>query len=89
MKALIPKLDFTRFFRRLGFKTCKVFVLAIGLAVLFLFYENIAHADAVYYWTKTMGGANEDYSQTHQSVLALLLTGHGMFCWESKTIKIF
>jgi hypothetical protein len=64
MKALIPKLDFTRFFRGLGFKTCKVFVLAIGLAVLFLFYEGIAHADAVYYWTKTMGGTNEDYSQS-------------------------
>jgi len=64
MKALIPKLDFTRFFRGLGFKTCKVFVLAIGLAVLFLFYESIAHADAVYYWTKTMGGINEDYGQS-------------------------
>ncbi len=63
-KALILKLDFTRFLRGLEFKTCGMFVLVIGLAVLFLFYEGVAHAEAVYSFTKTMGGTNGDFGQS-------------------------
>ena len=64
MKALIPKLYFTRFLGCQEYKTCKVFVLIIGLAVLFLFYGGVAHADAVYLWTKTMGGTDQDFGQS-------------------------
>ncbi|MDH4205121.1 MAG: SBBP repeat-containing protein, partial [Desulfobacteraceae bacterium] len=60
---MIPKLIFIRFLRGLEFKTCRVFVLVIGLAVLFLCYGSVAHAGAVYSWTKTMGGTDHDYGQ--------------------------
>ena len=61
---MIPKLDFTRFLRGLEFKTCRMFVLVIGLAVLFLCYGSVARADAVYSFAKTMGGTDQDYGQS-------------------------
>jgi len=64
MKAMIPKLDFTRLLRRVEFKTCRMFVLVIGLAVLFLCYGSVAHAEAVYSYTKTIGGASGDFGQS-------------------------
>jgi hypothetical protein len=64
MKALIHKLDFTRFLKGLEFKACRVFVLVIGLAVLFLFFKGVAHAEAVYSYTKTMGGTDSDIGQS-------------------------
>jgi hypothetical protein len=63
-KALILKLDFTRFLRGLEFKACRMFVLVIGFAVLFLCYGSVAHAEAVYSFTKTMGGTDQDYGQS-------------------------
>jgi len=64
MKALIPKLVSTQFLKGLGFKTFRMFVLVIGFAVLFLFYEGVAHAEAVYSFTKTLGGTNGDFGQS-------------------------
>ena len=64
MKAMIPKLDFTRLLRRVEFKTCRMFVLVIGLAVLFLCYGSVAHAEAVYSYTKTTGGTDGDIGQS-------------------------
>jgi hypothetical protein len=41
-----------------------VFALTIGLAALFLFYGGIAHAEAVYLFTKTMGGTDQDFGRS-------------------------
>ncbi|MGA9176614.1 MAG: SBBP repeat-containing protein, partial [Desulfobacterales bacterium] len=41
-----------------------MFVLVIGLAVLFLCYGSVAHAGAVYSFTKTMGGSANDLGQS-------------------------
>ncbi|PNX47638.1 MAG: hypothetical protein BV456_10740, partial [Thermoplasmata archaeon M8B2D] len=64
MKALIPKLVSTRLLVGLGFKTFRVFVLIVGLAMLFIYYEGVAHAEAVYSFTKTIGGTNGDFGQS-------------------------
>ena len=61
---MIPKLIFIRFLRGLEFKTCRMFVLVIGLAVLFLCYGSVAHAGAVYSFTKTMGSTANDYGRS-------------------------
>jgi len=60
MKALIPKLVFTRFLKVMGFKTFRMFVLVVELSALFLFCEGVAHAEAIYSFTKTLGGTNGD-----------------------------
>jgi hypothetical protein len=57
-------LNFTRLLRGLEFKTCRMFVLVIGLAVLFLCYGSVAHAEAVYSYTKTIGGTASDIGQS-------------------------
>jgi hypothetical protein len=41
-----------------------MFVLVIGLAVLFLCYGSVAHAEAVYSYTKTIGGTASDIGQS-------------------------
>ncbi len=61
---MILKLIFIRFLRGLEFKTCRMFVLVVGLAVLFLCYGSVAHAGAVYSFTKTMGGSANDLGQS-------------------------
>jgi hypothetical protein len=48
---------------RRNFKACINFVLIIGLAAFFLFHNKVAYAEAVYSFTKTMGGAGQDYGQ--------------------------
>ena len=62
MKVLILKLDFTRFFACLGYKTLRL--LAAGLAALFLCYGSVVHAEAVYSFSKTMGGTDHDFGQS-------------------------
>jgi len=39
-------------------------VLVIGLAILLLYCDAVAHADAVYLFTKTMGGTDGDFGQS-------------------------
>ena len=73
-KALILKLNIARFLGCLGYKTLRM--LAIGLAVLFLFYKGIAYAEAVYSFTKTMGGTAYDIG--HVSSLHGTLTTYSM-----------
>ena len=62
MKVLILKLDFTRFFACLGYKTLRL--LAVGLAALFLCYGSVVHAEAVYSFSKTMGGTDHDFGRS-------------------------
>ncbi|MGA8180346.1 MAG: SBBP repeat-containing protein, partial [Desulfobacterales bacterium] len=61
---LKTKLDLARMFMRGKFFAYRVFVLIIGLAVFFLFYGEVAHAEAVYSFTKTMGGTAQDLGQS-------------------------
>ncbi|MGA7145139.1 MAG: SBBP repeat-containing protein, partial [Desulfobacterales bacterium] len=58
------KLDLARIFDRR--KSCRYrdFVLFIGLAAFLLFYGRVAHAKAVYSFTKTMGGTDHDEGQS-------------------------
>ena len=58
---MIPKMDIKRFLGCLGYKTL---MLVIGLVVLFLCYGSVVHADAVYSFTKTMGGTDHDYGRS-------------------------
>jgi hypothetical protein len=64
MTVLKPKLDLARIFIRRKFRAFMDFVLIIGLAVCFLFYGEVAHAEAVYSFTKTMGGTDHDFGQS-------------------------
>ncbi|MBW2491498.1 MAG: SBBP repeat-containing protein, partial [Deltaproteobacteria bacterium] len=61
---MIPKLNFTRNLWRLALKTYRVCVLVAGLTVLFLCYGSLVHADAVYSFTKILGGTDEDFGQS-------------------------
>jgi hypothetical protein len=63
MKVLKTKLDLTRVMMRRNFRSYIDVVLIMGLAVFFLLIGEVAHAEAVYSFTKTMGGANHDYGQ--------------------------
>jgi phosphoribosylformimino-5-aminoimidazole carboxamide ribonucleotide (ProFAR) isomerase len=64
LKVLKTKLDLARIFDRR--KSCRYrdFVLFIGLAAFLLFYGRVAHAKAVYSFTKTMGGTDHDEGQS-------------------------
>ncbi len=64
MIVLKTKLDLARIFVRR--KSCRYrdFVLFIGLAAFLLFYGQVAHAKAVYSFTKTMGGTSNDLGQS-------------------------
>ena len=64
MTVLKTKLDLARIFIRRNFRAFRDFVFIIGLAACFLFYGKVAHADAVYSFTKTMGGTASDYGQS-------------------------
>ena len=64
MKALIPKQISKRFLKGLGFRTFRIFVLVVGLTILFLYYGTVVHAEAVYSFTKSMGGTNGDFGQS-------------------------
>jgi hypothetical protein len=64
MTVLKPKLDLALIFIRRKFRAFMDFVLIIGLAVCFLFYGEVAHAEAVYSFTKTMGGTDHDFGQS-------------------------
>jgi len=61
---LIPKYVSSRFLNGLGFKTFRMFVLLVGLAALFLFYEGVAYAEAIYSFTKTLGGTDGDLGRS-------------------------
>jgi hypothetical protein len=77
MKTLIPKLISTQFLKSMGFKTFRMFVLAVELAVLFLFYEQVAYAKAVYKFTNTLGGTGADLGQSVavDSIGSVYITG--------------
>jgi hypothetical protein len=64
LKVLKTKLDIAGIFVRR--KSCRYrdFVLFIGLAAFLLFYGRVAHAKAVYSFTKTMGGTSNDSGQS-------------------------
>jgi hypothetical protein len=64
LKVLKTKLDLVRIFVRR--KSCRYrdFVLFIGLAAFLLFYGQVAHAEAVYSFTKTIGGTSNDLGQS-------------------------
>jgi hypothetical protein len=64
MKVLKTKLDLERICTRRKFGAYRGFVLVIGLAVFFLCYGQVVHAEAVYSFTKTMSGADHDYGQS-------------------------
>ncbi|MEJ2657670.1 MAG: SBBP repeat-containing protein, partial [Desulfobacterales bacterium] len=57
------KSDLTRCFKRRD-HGARIFVLIIGLLTLFYFYEGVAHAEAVYLFTKTMGGTDQDIGRS-------------------------
>ena len=61
---MIPKLVFTEFLKRMGFKTFRMLVLVVELAVLFVFYEQVAYANAVYKFTNTLGGTGADLGRS-------------------------
>ena len=63
-KVLKTRLNLTRIVMRRNFKAFRVFVLMIGLAAFFLCYGEVVHAEAVYSFTKTMGGTDHDYGQS-------------------------
>jgi len=50
--------------RGLEIKTCRAVVLIIGSALLLFFHGAVAHAEAVYSFTKTMGGTDQDVGQS-------------------------
>jgi hypothetical protein len=64
LKVLKTKLDLAGIFVRR--KSCRYrdFVLFIGLAAFLLFYGRVAHAKAVYSFTKTMGDTSNDLGQS-------------------------
>jgi len=64
MTVLKTKLDLARIFIRRNFRAFRDFVFIIGLAVCFLFYGKVAHADAVYSFTKTIGGTGQDIGRS-------------------------
>jgi Beta-propeller repeat len=63
-KVLKTKLNLARMFICRNSRVCRDFVLIIGLAVFFLFSGQVAHAEAVYLFTKTMGGTDQDLGQS-------------------------
>jgi Beta-propeller repeat len=64
LKVLKTKLNLVQAFIGREFGTYRNFVLIIGLAVFFLFYGEIAHAEAIYSYTKTIGGNDHDFGQS-------------------------
>jgi hypothetical protein len=64
IKKALMLLNFIRLLKGLEFKACRMFVPVIGLAVLSLCYGSVADADAVYSFTKTMGGPSGDFGQS-------------------------
>ncbi|MCG6974662.1 MAG: SBBP repeat-containing protein, partial [Desulfobacterales bacterium] len=61
---LKTKFDLAKIFIRR--KSCRYtdLVLFIGLAAFLLFYGRAAHAEAIYSFTKTMGGTSNDVGQS-------------------------
>jgi len=64
LKVLKTKFDLAKIFIRR--KSCRYtdLVLFIGLAAFLLFYGRAAHAEAIYSFTKTMGGTSNDVGQS-------------------------